>query len=231
MTKPYADDPELFTLMRERLFTAVLGDILDQMGLHRQFLPAGIAPLKPEMKIVGRAMPVLEADVFDAGTDESRGPLARRPFGIMLEALDDLKAGEVYIATGASLRYALWGELMSTRAGFLKAAGAVLDGYVRDADGIEALGFPTFCRGVYAQDQGPRGKVVDFRTAVEIDGIRVVPGTLIFGDREGVVIVPGQAEEEAVRRSLEKAETENRVGEAIRDGMPAVEAFETFGVM
>ncbi len=231
MSKPYANDTEMFTLMRERLFTAVLGDILDEMGLHHQFLPAGIAPLKQKMITVGRAMPVLEADVFGNGGEEARGPLAHKPFGLMLEALDDLKEGEVYVATGASLRYALWGELMATRAGFLKAAGAVLDGYVRDADGIEALGFPTFCRGVYAQDQGPRGKVIDFRSAVQIDGIRVEPGALVFGDREGVLIIPRDAEEEVVRRSLEKAETENRVGNAIRKGMPAVEAFETFGVM
>ncbi|WP_295807743.1 RraA family protein [uncultured Nitratireductor sp.] len=231
MSKPYANDTEMFALMRERLFTAVLGDILDQLGLRRQFLPAGIAPLKQEMITVGRAMPVLEADVFDDGGPEARGPLAHKPFGLMLEALDDLKQGEVYVATGASLRYALWGELMATRAGFLKAAGAVLDGYVRDADGIEALGFPTFCRGVYAQDQGPRGKVIDFRSSVEIEGIRVEPGMLVFGDREGVLIIPRDAEEEVVRRSLEKAETESRVGTAIREGMPAVEAFETFGVM
>ena len=81
----------------------------------------------------------------------------------MMEALDDLKPGEVYIASGSSFNYALWGELMSTRALHLKAAGAVLNGFVRDSAGIEALGFPTFCRGTYAQDQGPRGKVLDYR--------------------------------------------------------------------
>ena len=107
MSKPYANDTEMFTLMRERLFTAVLGDILDEMGLHHQFLPAGIAPLKPKMITVGRAMPVLEADVFGNGGEEARGPLAHKPFGLMLEALDDLKEGEVYVATGASLRYAI----------------------------------------------------------------------------------------------------------------------------
>ena len=88
-----------------------------------------------------------------------------KPFGLMLEALDDLRPNEVYVATGGSFRYALWGELMSTRARYLGAAGAVLNGFVRDAAGIEALGFPTFCRGLYAQDQGPRGKVIDFRVS------------------------------------------------------------------
>ena len=149
----------------------------------------------------------------------------------MLEALDDLRAGEVYVATGGSFRYAFWGELMSTRARYLGAAGAVLNGFVRDADGIEALGFATFSRGLYAQDQGPRGKVIDFRVAVEIEGVRIAPGDLIFGDREGVLVIPAEVEGEAVEAALAKASTENRVATAIREGMGAREAFETFGVL
>jgi 4-hydroxy-4-methyl-2-oxoglutarate aldolase len=82
---------------------------------------------------------------------------------------------------------------------------AVLNGFVRDAAGIEALGFPTFCRGVYVQDQGPPGKVIDFRTPVEIEGVRIAPGDLIFGDREGVLIVPAEVESEAVAAALAKA--------------------------
>ena len=61
--------------------------------------------------------------------------------------------------------------------------------------------------------------------------MRVAPGDLMFGDREGVLVIPRAAEDEAIRRALEKAETENRVGDAIRKGMPAAEAFKTFGVM
>ena len=182
------------------------------------------------MKVVGRAMPVLEADIFD-DNDGSRGAALAKPFGLMLEALDDLRPNEVYVATGGSFRYALWGELMSTRARYLRAAGAVLNGFVRDAAGIEALGFPTFSRGLYAQDQGPRGKVIDFRTVVEIEGVRIAPGDLIFGDREGVLVIPGEVEAEAVEAALAKASTENRVAIAIRGGLSAREAFDTFGVL
>jgi regulator of RNase E activity RraA len=224
-------DQDIFALLKGELFTAVVGDVLDVMGYRRQFLPAGIGPLQPTMKLAGRAMPVLEADVFSDGDEGSAGPLAAKPFGLMLEALDSLKQDEVYIATGASLRYALWGGLMSTRALHLKAAGAVLDGYVRDTNEIEHLGFPTFSRGIYAQDQGPRGKVVDYHTSIEIEGIRITPGDLIFGDREGVLIIPKAAEQEAIERALEKSRTENKVADAIRGGMGACEAFATFGVM
>ena len=226
-----ATDKTMFELIRKELFTAVVGDVLDVMGHRRQFLPAGIAPLQPQMKVVGRAMPVLEADVFSDGTPDAHGPLASKPFGLMMEALDSLTENEVYIASGASFRYALWGGLMSTRAQKLKAAGAVLNGYVRDSWEIEKLGFSVFSRGVYAQDQGPRGKVIDYRSAIEIAGIRIEPGMLIFGDKEGALVIPREAEEEAIRLSLEKARGEKLVAKAIREGMSACEAFRTFGIM
>ncbi len=225
------DDAELFRLLREELFTAVVGDVLDVMGLRRQFLPAAISPLQPHMRIAGRAMPVLEADVADEGVSSARGPLSRKPFGLMLEALDDLRPGEVYVASGSSFRYALWGGLMSTRAMHLRAAGAVLNGYLRDAAEIERLGFPAFSRGLYAQDQGVRGKVIDFRCSLDVEDVRVAPGDLIFGDREGVLVIPRAAEQEAVARALEKARTENRVADAIKGGMSACEALATYGVM
>jgi 4-hydroxy-4-methyl-2-oxoglutarate aldolase len=223
-------EDNLFAHLRDELFTAVVGDVLDRMGWQRQFLPQAIGPLKPDMKVVGRAMPVLEADIFDESS-RSPGSVGAKPFGLMLEALDDLRRNEVYVATGGSFRYALWGELMSTRARCLSAAGAVLNGFVRDAAGIEALGFPTFCRGLYAQDQGPRGKVIDFRVGVEIEGVRIAPGDLIFGDREGVLVIPAEVEVEAIEAALAKASTESRVATAIRGGLSAREAFETFGVL
>ena len=223
-------DATLFQQMRDELFVAVVGDILDTLGYHHQFLPAEIMPLDKPMRIVGRAMPVLEADVVNLGAG-SRGPLAGKPFGLMLEALDDLKPGEIYIATGASLRYALWGGLMSTRAQHLKAAGAILDGYVRDANEIEQLGFTVFCRGTYAQDQGVRGQVIDWRCTIEIGGVRIAPGDLLFGDREGVLVIPRAVEQEAIARALDKVRTENKVADAIRGGMSACEALATFGVM
>jgi regulator of RNase E activity RraA len=227
---PYANDQELFALLRTQLFTAVVGDVLDRLGYLHQFLPAGIEPLQDDFILAGRAMPVLGADIT-ADNQDSFGSLSDKPFGLMLEALDSLKEGDIYVATGASLRYALWGELMSARAQVLKANGALLDGYVRDCRSIVELGFPTFGRGRYAQDQGPRGKVTDFNVAVEIDGIRIEPGCLLFGDCEGVIVVPKEAEEETIRLSLEKVQMENKVGDAIRAGMSTCEAFAKYGVM
>ncbi len=226
----YADDQELFALLKSKLFTAVVGDVLDQLGYFRQFLPAGIKPLNDDSILVGRAMPVLEADITD-DNQNSFGALADKPFGLMLEALDSLKKGDIYVATGASLEYALWGELMATRAQVLKANGAVLDGYIRDTRSILKLDFPCFGRGSYAQDQGPRGKVIDFNVEVDINGISVKPGALLFGDCEGVIVIPQEVEKETIKLSLEKVQMENKVADAIKNGMSTCEAFATFGVM
>jgi 4-hydroxy-4-methyl-2-oxoglutarate aldolase len=226
----FSDDDELFTAIRQKLFTAVVGDVLDTLDFLHQFLPPNIRPLRDDMVAIGRAMPVLEADYFRR-SDEGPGAYSQKPFGLLFRALDSLKANEIYVATGAGPRYALWGELMSTRALKLKATGAVLDGYWRDSAGILDLGFPTFGYGSYAQDQAPRGKVVDFGVTIEIGGVRIRPGDILFGDRDGVLVIPREAEAEAIAKALEKVATENKVRHAIEEGMSAEDAFQRFGVM
>lgn len=231
MNPYWQTEAELFALIRRELFTAVVGDVMDKLGLQRQFLPPRIQPLRQDMVVLGRAMPVLTADVFSDVEPSQAGGAMAQAFGLMLTALDDLKPNEVYVCTGGSPRYALWGELMSTRALKLGAAGAVLNGYARDADGILRLNFPAFAYGRYAQDQGPRGKVIDFRVSVEIEGVRVRPGDYVFGDGEGVLIVPEDAAEESFSRALEKARGEKLVKKALEDGLSASDAFQKFGIM
>lgn len=216
-------DDELLALMKQRLFPAVVGDVLDALGYRQQFLPPTVQPLEAGMVVAGRAMPVLETDI--APGDEGE------PFGLMFRALDDLKTHEVYVAAGASPTYALWGELMTLRARQCGAAGAVLDGYARDTRGILAQNFPVFAHGRYAQDQAPRGRVTDFRVPVRIGGVRIAPGDLVFGDLDGVVVIPREAEAETLARSLEKAAKENLVRQAIEQGMTSERAFREFGVM
>lgn len=225
----WKNDDQLFALIRSELYTAVVGDIMDKMGYIYQFLPPQIQPLRDDMFVAGRAMPVLEADVYHEHSANNAS--LNKSFGLMLEALDDLKKNEVYICSGATPRYALWGELMSTRAMKLGAVGAVVDGYSRDTRGILDLGFPTFSYGRYGQDQAPRGKVIDFRIAIEIKGVKVRPGDIVIGDLDGVCIVPKEVEEEVLVKALEKARGEKMVQGKIQEGMPAKEAFETYGIM
>jgi regulator of RNase E activity RraA len=171
-------------------------------------------------------MPVLEEDL--TGED----PDAAQERNIMLEALDDLKKNEVYVCTGASPAYALWGELMSTRARQLGAAGAVLNGYSRDTRGIVRIGFPTFSTGRFAQDQRHRGHVVGYRTKVEIGGTVVAPGDIVFGDLDGVLVIPRDIEAEVLRTAMERVSQEDLVRAAFeRDNMSASDAAAKYGVM
>lgn len=225
----WKNDDELFEIVRDELYTAVIGDIMDKMGLLHQFLSPKMQALRDDMFVVGRAMTVLEADVVSDSS--SNNPILNRPFGLMLEALDDLKKNEVYVCTGSSPSYALWGELMATRAQILGAAGAVVDGYSRDTKGILELNFPSFSYGRYAQDQAPRGKVIDFRVPIEMNGVRINPGDIIIGDIDGVCVVPKEYEEEVFRLAIEKARGEKMVQKKIQEGMSTVDAFAKFGIM
>ncbi|MDN5287959.1 MAG: dimethylmenaquinone methyltransferase [Mucilaginibacter sp.] len=227
--KYWNNDDELFQLVRNELYTAVVGDIMDKLGLLQQFLPPQITPLNDDLFIVGRAMTVLEADVVSEKSEYN--PILNKPFGLMLEALDDLKKDEVYICTGASPHYALWGELMSVRAKKLGAAGAVVDGYSRDTNGIRNIKFPVFSYGCYAQDQAPRGKVIDFRVPINIKGVIIKPGDIVLGDIDGVCIVPWERETEIFMLAIEKARGEKLVQKKIEEGMTAKAAFELYGIM
>ncbi|TKG96875.1 RraA family protein [Puteibacter caeruleilacunae] len=224
------DDNRLFEIIRTELTSSVIGDIMDKMGYTHQFLSPRLQPLRDDMIVAGRAMTVLEADCFEE-LSNGANPVLSKPFGLMLEALDDLKENEVYVCSGASPNYALWGELMSTRALKLGAVGAVVDGFSRDTKGILELDFPTFSYGRYAQDQAPRGKVIDYRVPIEMNGVRIHPGDIIMGDMDGVCVVPQSIEKEVIEGALEKARGEKIVQKAIEDGMSAVEAFEKYGIM
>ena len=231
MNTHWKSDEELFALSRSELYTAVVGDIMDILGHKRQFLPPSIQPLRDDMVVIGRAMPVLEMDDEGGEGPGRQSAVVNRPFGLMLPALDDLKPGEVYVCSGSSPAYALWGELMSMAATNRGAVGAVVNGYSRDTKGILAQNFACFSMGRYSQDQRPRGKVVDFRCTIKFGDVTVRPGDVVFGDLDGVCVVPKEIEAEVFTQAFEKARGEKRVFEAIKGGMKAQESWDKFGIM
>jgi 4-hydroxy-4-methyl-2-oxoglutarate aldolase len=222
MTDLPADDAGRFEIIREHLYTAVVGDILDELGRLHQFLPQSLQAIGPGMALVGRAMPVLIADVF-----ERPDP----PFGRLTEALDSLRPGEIYLARSGRLECAAWGEILTTTAKARGAAGAVIDGYHRDTRKVLELDWPVYSRGAYGQDAGPRASVRDFRVPVQIGDVTVTPGDLLIGDQDGVVVVPADVEAEVLERALAKATAEGVTLEAIASGMSSSEAYATFGVL
>jgi regulator of RNase E activity RraA len=220
--KLWNDENEKFALMKEKLYTPVVGDILDGMGYCHQFLPQDIRPLRDDMKLAGKAMTVLMIDVF--------GP-QKKPFGYLTEALDQLEKNEIYLATGGSKRCAYWGELLTATARTRKAVGAVVNGWHRDTPQVLEQNWPVFSCGCYAQDSSVRTQVVDFRCDIEIGQVTIHDGDLVFGDVDGVLIIPKEVADEVLEKALEKAAGEKVVRKAIEGGMTATAAFAKYGIL
>jgi len=126
------NDSELFDLMRRELFTSVIADTLDAHGYMNQMLPPHIRPLRAGMRVCGRALSVLETDSINDA----------EPYGVLFEALDDLKPNEIYLASGATSAYAMWGELMTTAAIRRGAVGALTAFAALDATSPSATAVP-----------------------------------------------------------------------------------------
>ena len=218
----WKNDQELFALARRELYTPVVGDILDELGCVHQFLPPAIQPLRLEDKVVGYAMTVLMIDVYGE---------QKKPFGLLTEALDQLEPGEIYLASGGAMRCAYWGEILTATARARGAVGAVINGFHRDTPQVMEQHWPVFSRGRYAQDSRVRTQVVDYRCTLEIGQVRIQPGDLIFGDLDGVVVVPRRHVEEVITRALEKARAEKVVRRDIENGLSCTEAFAKYGIL
>lgn len=216
------NDKELFELLKKELYTPVVGDILDGEGRYHQILNPSIKPMKDDMVVVGRAMPVIMSDVFEE---------QKKPFGLLTEALDQLEEGEIYISSGGMQRSAYWGEILTCTARVRGAVGAVISGYHRDTPMILDQNWPVFSMGSYTQDSGVRSAVTDYRCTIEIDGVVIQPGDLIFGDVDGVVIVPKNLVDIVIEKALEKARGEKTVRDAIENGMSSTDAFKKYGIL
>ena len=221
-TPEWSSDGELFALMRSVLYTPVVGDILDDLGFAHQFLPQPIQPMRETMTLAGRAMPVLMIDVFGK---------QKQPFGKLTEALDQLQPGEIYLASGGEMRCAYWGEILTATAKQRGAVGAVINGFHRDTPKVLEQDWPVFSRGRFAQDSGVRTQVIDYRCPIEVGGVHISPGDLVFADLDGVLVIPKQAETETISRALEKARGEKLVRKEIESGMSSTEAFKKYGIL
>src|SRR5204863_5676222 len=125
----------------------------------------------------------------------------------------------------------VWGELLSTAARHRGCVGAVIDGAVRDVAVTRRMGFVVFARGTCVYDSRDRQRVIDLDVPVEIDGVRFSPGDLVIADEDAVVVVPRDAEAEAIRRAWEKVHAENVVRDEIRAGAPATDVFHKYGIL
>jgi 4-hydroxy-4-methyl-2-oxoglutarate aldolase len=209
--------------VRESLYSAVLSDALDAMGFTNQCPRLQLRPYTGINKLVGRCKTTLWVDM--AHEDP-------RPYDLELRAVDSCRNDDVMVAAaGGSMRSGIWGELLSTAASNNGCAGALVHGTVRDVTKMTEMGFPVFAAGTNPFDSLNRQRVVDMDVPVEMGGVQLCPGDLVFADLDGIVVVPRKVEAEVLERAWQKVTAENRTRDAIRQGMKAVAAYEKYGVL
>jgi 4-hydroxy-4-methyl-2-oxoglutarate aldolase len=211
--------------IRAKLLTSVLSDTLDSLGHMHQAMSAAIRPLDDEKVLVGRARTGLYMEVFHVEPGEN-------PYLLEMRLIDDLQPGEVAVfGCRFSPRLAPWGELLSTACVARGGAGCVMDGLVRDVRAIRRLGFPVFHAGIGPLDSKGRGKVMAIDVPIECGGVRIAPGDLVFGDADGVVVIPRAIEDRVIAAALEKVEGEDRTREALSRGEKLADVFARYGIL
>jgi len=219
----FATERDMFDLMAQKLAASVISDVLDTLGYRDQVMRATIRPLYPEAIVVGRAMPVLYAEVFE---------VPEKPYLMEMEVVDGLKPDDVLVAYApGTAKAAVWGELLSTAAKARGARGAVLEGMTRDVQQIKAVPFPVFASGISPLDSRGRLRVFAYRCAIECGGVLVEPGDIIFGDADGVVVIPQDVAVETVTDALQKVEAEHLTREALTQGALLRDVFAKYGAL
>lgn len=208
------------------LSAAILSDVMDSLGLAQRAMKPFVRPLDDTRTLVGRARTGLYMPAYSLRDGEN-------PYDVEIALVDDLQPDEVVVlaCNGPTERIAPWGELLSTACVARGAAGCVTDGLVRDVKQIRAMGFPVFQGGIGPLDTKGRARMVDRDVPVECAGVRISPGDIIFGDVDGVVVVPRAHEQEVVRRAIDKVTGENHTRDALRKGEPLASVFKRFGIL
>jgi regulator of RNase E activity RraA len=217
-----ASNPLDFAALRATLYTAVVADVLDSIGLRRQVPDVELRLISGEGLLLGRAKTTQWENV-------EHDP---QPYELELQAVDTCRQNDVIVAAaGGSSRSGVWGELLSTAARHRGCAGVLVDGAVRDVSRMRHMGFHVLARGVSPLDSMHRQRVSAIDVPVQVGGVRIDPGDLVLGDLDGVVVVPRAVEGKVLAQALEKMGAENRVRDEIRAGIKAGEVFKKYGVL
>lgn len=217
---------ELTGELKAVLSAAVISDALDEAGCRQQAMRPFIRPLDMSSVVMGRARTGLYAPVYSVEEHEN-------PYEVEIQLVDDLAPGEVAVlaCSGPTERIAPWGELLSTAAIARGAAGCVTDGLVRDVRKIEAMSFPVFHGGIGPLDSRGRGRMVQRDVPVEVGGVPVRSGDIVFADADGVVVIPREIEDDILTRALQRVTAERHTSEELRNGLLLQHVYAKYGVL
>ena len=214
-----------FQELKHTLYSAVLSDTLDSLGYLNQALSSGIRPLNDGMILCGLARVGIYMKIYH---DDEKVNVYEHEIAL----IDSLQPNEVAVLLcHQHHEIAPWGELLSTRSQYLKAAGCLTDGSVRDVKRIRQMNFPVFAGNIGPLDSKHRGKLMWYDVPGKIHGVNVNSGDFIFGDVDGVVIVPQQITAEVVEKALQKVREENQVRGMLENGVSLAKAFEEHGIL
>lgn len=222
-----ASDQEIMAFLRERLYVAVVSDILDRLGYRNQAMHPRLRPLLPDMRncgLAGRARTVrwMETDYV----------VEEDPYGMEIAVVDSLKPGDVIVhSTDYSGRIAPWGELMSTVAKRNGCAGCVCDAMIRDCVRIVEMGFPVYYAAIGPLDSMGRGRVEAYDVPIRCGEVLVHPGEIIFADFDGIVVIPKAAEQDVLSLALEKVSKENVTRKELLEGKSLRQVYDTYHVL
>ena len=208
------------------LSAAILSDIVDSLGLMRRAMRPFVRPLDDAQVMVGRARTGLYMPAYALREGEN-------PYEVEIALVDDLQPQEVVVlaCNGPTERIAPWGELLTTAAQVRGAAGCVTDGLVRDVRQIRAMHFPVFHGGIGPLDTKGRARMVDRDVRVECGGVSIDPGDLVFGDVDGVVVIPRSHEHAVMDLALEKVRGEDNTRDALLQGESLANVFKRLGIL
>ncbi|HQX60957.1 MAG TPA: RraA family protein [Burkholderiaceae bacterium] len=210
----------------QALSSSVLSDVMDSLGLVRRAMRPFVRPLDDSLVMAGRARTGLYMPAYSLREAEN-------PYEVEIALVDDLRPNDVVVlaCNGPTERIAPWGELLSTAARARKAAGCVTDGLVRDVKQTRAMGFPVFHGGIGPLDTKGRARMVDGDVTVECAGVEIRPGDIVFGDVDGVVVIPQTHELEVIDKAIAKVTGENNTRDALRKGESLADVFKRFGIL
>ena len=211
--------------VKARLYSGVISDVLDGLGNMHHALAPKIRPLDESLVLFGRARTALYAPVYHVEPGSN-------PYELEIALVDSLKPDDIAVlACPREERIGPWGELLTTAAQARNAGGCVTDGLVRDVRLIREMRFPVFSGGIGPLDSKGRGVVVAIDVPVECGGVPIRPGDWLFGDIDGVVVIPAELCEPAVDRALQKVLDENTVRAELAAGEALATVFARHGIL
>jgi 4-hydroxy-4-methyl-2-oxoglutarate aldolase len=202
-------------------YASAVHDVLRLMGHGNCVLPPEIRALDPTRRLAG------EVHTISGHVDQtlSRDETLLR----WVQVLSRAPGGKVLVCQPNTHAIALMGELSAQALVAKETRGYVVDGHSRDTDFLLDMGFPVFCRAATPADIVERWTYDSLGDPVTIGTVTIESGDYLIGDRDGVVIIPAAAAEEAVARTEEVMATETDMRAAIIAGMDPEEAYLKYG--